>query len=127
MLGKPLKNLSILQAAHYKSPEADVLLEDGSVVECGSMKFEVLHTPGHTPGGICLILRSADQACIFSGDTLFAGGVGRTDFPGGDWDQLLRSIKTRLLKYPDETIVLPGHGPQTTVGDERKFNPFLTQ
>ena len=97
------------------------LLVDGDMITCGELEFQVLHTPGHTPGGICL------QGCgiVFTGDTLFASGVGRTDFPGGSWSLLMESIRNRLLSFPDETIILPGHGPHSTIGEERNSNPFL--
>ena len=98
-------------------------LDAGNVVEVGDLKFEVLFTPGHTEGGICLYERS--EKVLFSGDTLFAGSVGRVDLPGGDWDTLMRSIKNELLTLPDEVTVYPGHGPSTTIGRERERNPFL--
>jgi len=124
MLPKPFRNYSVLQGTFYKSPLAEVLLEDESVVTTGSITLKVIHTPGHTPGGICLVL-SGKPTQIFSGDTLFAGGVGRTDFPGGDGEALFASIRDRLYKYPDDTIVYPGHGPATIIGEERRTNPFV--
>ena len=87
----------------------------------GQLRFRILHTPGHTPGGICL----AGDGVLFSGDTLFAGSVGRTDFPGGSHATLMRSIKEKLMVLPDNTLVYPGHGPSTTIGEERAGNPFL--
>ena len=81
----------------------------------------MLHTPGHTPGSISLL----GDGIVFSGDTLFAQGVGRTDLPGGSDDDLLASIREQLLTLPDDTVVYPGHGPQTTIGDEKRLNPFL--
>ncbi len=98
-------------------------LDAGNVVEVGDLKFEVLFTPGHTEGGICLYERT--EKFLFSGDTLFAGSVGRVDLPGGDWDTLMTSIKNELLTLPDEVTVYPGHGPSTTIGRERERNPFL--
>lgn len=98
-------------------------LEDGQVLAIHGHEMEVVHTPGHSPGGVCFYLREA--GILFSGDTLFQGSIGRTDFRGGDYDTLIESIRTRLLTLPDETIVLPGHGPQTTIGAERTGNPFL--
>lgn len=98
-------------------------LEDGDALTCGAMVLEVRHTPGHTPGGIALY--AAADGVLFSGDTLFREGLGRTDFPGGDWDALLASIRGRLLTLPDETTVYPGHGPATTIGHERRRNPWL--
>lgn len=102
-------------------PKPDILLKDGDIIEVGDVKLTVIHTPGHSPGGICL----HTDGVVFSGDTLFNFGIGRTDFPGGDYHQLLKSIATRLFSLPDETIVLPGHGPDTTIGEERRGNPFL--
>lgn len=102
-------------------PQADRLLADGDTITAGALSLRVLHTPGHTPGGIGLYA----PGVLFSGDTLFAGGVGRTDLPGGDWDQLITSITDRLLALPDDTIVYSGHGPATTIGTEKTSNPFL--
>ncbi len=104
--------------------KAGKYLEAGDVLEVGNLKFEVLFTPGHTEGGVCLYERN--KKILFSGDTLFAGSVGRVDLPGGDWDTLMKSIQTELLNLPDEVTVYPGHGPSTTIGRERKRNPFLT-
>jgi hydroxyacylglutathione hydrolase len=103
--------------------KADFTLEEGSVVEQAGIRLEVLHTPGHTPGGICLYSRK--EQIVFVGDTLFADSIGRTDMPGGSTAQLIKSIKQRLLTLPDETIVYPGHGPQTTIGRERTHNQYL--
>ena len=106
------------------SPPPDKLVKDGDVISVGNIEFEVIHTPGHTPGGICLY--SAPD--LFTGDTLFVGAVGRTDFPGGDMDQFIRSIKDRLLVLPPETIVWPGHGyggSRSTIGEEKRSNPFI--
>ncbi|MDD5065123.1 MAG: MBL fold metallo-hydrolase [Phycisphaerae bacterium] len=106
------------------SPEhADFTVEDGDVIKQTNIKLDVLHTPGHTQGGICLY--SKDDGIIFAGDTLFADSVGRTDFPGGNAAQLIKSIKQKLCSLPDETIVYPGHGPQTTISQEKTHNPFL--
>jgi glyoxylase-like metal-dependent hydrolase (beta-lactamase superfamily II) len=116
-------NLSMLAGVAFTAAPADVLLDDGDVVEAAGMAFEVLHTPGHTPGGICLYAR--DQGLVFVGDTLFADSVGRTDFPGGDMGLLGTSIRKRLLVLPDETVVYPGHGMRTTIGREKRSNPFL--
>jgi len=109
------------------APPADRLLEDGDEVTAGEARFLVLHTPGHTPGGICLFALSEGEAPpqLFSGDTLFAGSVGRTDFPGGDGRTLSRSIAEKLVALPPETVVHPGHGPDTTIGRERRVNPFF--
>lgn len=107
-----------------ESPPPDILVEDGSVIEFGKEKLEVIHTPGHTPGGICLY----NKPNCFTGDTLFVGGVGRTDFPGGSTQELLDSIKNRLLKLPPDTTIWPGHGyggSRSTIQDEERSNPFL--
>ena len=98
-------------------------LRDGDHLEIGGMKVEVRHTPGHTPGHCCFYL--ASEGWLFSGDQLFAGSIGRTDLPGGDFDALMRSMDERVLDLADDTRVLPGHGPETTVGRERRTNPFL--
>lgn len=97
------------------STPADRLLREGDEVRMGPISFRVIHTPGHTPGGICLYA----DGHLFSGDTLFAGSVGRTDFPGGSMEQLFEGIRDKLLTLPNDTIVYPGHGPATTIGDEK--------
>jgi glyoxylase-like metal-dependent hydrolase (beta-lactamase superfamily II) len=109
------------------APPADRLLSDGDRIESGDLVLRVLHTPGHTPGGICLFAEGAETEApqLFSGDTLFAGSVGRTDFPGGDGRALARSIASKLSPLPAETNVHPGHGPDTTIGRERRLNPFF--
>lgn len=103
------------------APTADRLLSEGDFIEAGAVSLRVIHTPGHTPGCICLYT----PGHLFSGDTLFAGSVGRTDFPRGDAREMSRSIATKIAPLPDETAVHPGHGPDTTVGRERKVNPFF--
>lgn len=105
------------------SPPPDLELEPGQVLEVGALRFEVLYTPGHSPGGLTFYLES--EGVAFDGDLLFAMGVGRTDLPGGDWETLLRSIREVLFALPDDTVLYPGHGPQTTVGHERAHNPWL--
>lgn len=104
--------------------EVDQFLRDGDTVQWGSLSAEVLHTPGHSPGSLSLHL-PGNQPKVFSGDTLFEGSIGRTDLWRGSFDQILRSIHDRLLAFPDETVVFPGHGPSTTIGKERAANPFL--
>ena len=101
---------------------ADILIEESTSIEIAGIGLEVLHTPGHTRGSICLY--SKDDGIVFAGDTLFEGSVGRTDL-GGDMEQLIQSIKQKILVLPDETIVYSGHGPQTTIGQEKLYNPFL--
>jgi hydroxyacylglutathione hydrolase len=123
MLANARANLSAFTGGPFTAPAADVLLEDGDTVEEAGVKLKVLHTPGHTPGGICLYAEA--DGIIFVGDTLFADSVGRTDFPGGDMDQLLASIERRLLPLPENTVVHPGHGMRTTLGREKRANPFL--
>jgi glyoxylase-like metal-dependent hydrolase (beta-lactamase superfamily II) len=102
-------------------PPPDRLLEGGDSIDIGNLHFSVLHTPGHTLGGICLL----GHGILFSGDTLFNYGIGRYDLPGGDYSQLMDSLQNKLMGLPDETIVYPGHGPETTIGTERQGNPFL--
>lgn len=98
-------------------------LEDKTVLELAGLEFAVVHTPGHTPGHCCFVLDG--KGVMFSGDQLFAGSIGRTDLPGGSYPQLMESMRTRVMTYPDDTEVLPGHGPRTTLGRERRTNPFL--
>jgi glyoxylase-like metal-dependent hydrolase (beta-lactamase superfamily II) len=104
--------------------EVDQFLKEGDVLRWGSLALEVLHTPGHSPGSLCLHL-PGDQCRIFSGDTLFQGSIGRTDLWGGNYRQILNSIKNTLLSFPDQTPVFPGHGAETTIGHEREHNPFV--
>jgi len=102
-------------------PPADVLLNDGDEVRFGNQSLRVVHTPGHSQGSISLV----GDGVVFSGDALFQGSIGRTDFPGGDHRQLVDSIRRHILTLPDDAVVYSGHGPATTVGDERRYNPFL--
>lgn len=104
--------------------DVDQFLREGNTLRWGSLTLEVLHTPGHSPGSLSLHLRGEHRR-IFSGDTLFQGSIGRTDLWGGSFDQILRSIQNTLLRFPDDTPVFPGHGPTTTIGEEREYNPFL--
>lgn len=99
-----------------------ILLADGQVLQIGKSVIQVIHTPGHSQGGLCFVT----EVGVFCGDTIFAGSIGRTDFPGGSHEQLITSIKTKLLTMKDETPLYPGHGPSTTVGRERASNPFLS-
>lgn len=112
---------SLFGFPHHTAPPADRLLEDGDEVVAGGVSLAVLHTPGHTEGSICLLA----PGHLFSGDTIFAGSVGRTDFPGGDARALARSIAERLVALPDDTLVHPGHGPDSTMGREKRLNPFF--
>ena len=114
--------LSLLFGFNYLSPPPpDRLLKGGDSIDIGDRHFSVIHTPGHTPGGICLL----GHGVVFSGDTLFNYGIGRYDLPGGNYNQLMDSLQTKLMVLPDDTIVYPGHGPDTTIGAERRANPFL--
>ena len=127
MLESPERNLSTMTGQNAASPPADRLLKDGDKIVLGGETLEVFHTPGHTAGGICLHLGRpcSGPPLVFTGDTLFAGSIGRTDFPGGNSKELLQSIRTKLLTLSDETVCYPGHGPPTTIGRERRENPFL--
>ena len=125
----PLYHNLAMQAAWVGIPapgvvEVDQFLKEGDVLRWGSLALEVLHTPGHSPGSLCLHL-PGDHCRIFSGDTLFQGSIGRTDLWGGNYWQILNSIKNTLLSFPDQTPVFPGHGAATTIGQERKHNPFV--
>jgi len=122
MLNNPMSNFSFFAGSSAKFKEPDRLLRDKDIVKVGTITIEVIHTPGHTPGGISLKVGD----CLLTGDTLFAGSVGRSDFPGGSHRQLINSIKEKLLIFPPETKVLSGHGPASTIGEESKYNPFLT-
>lgn len=103
------------------SPSPDRYLEDGDEIKIGRSSLKVIHTPGHSPGSVSFL----GDGFLLSGDTLFFGGVGRTDLPGGSWPELENSIRNKILAMPDETAVLPGHGPLTSVGQEKRFNPFI--
>jgi len=98
-------------------------LKDGEVLHLAGLTLQVIHTPGHSPGSVSFYLK--DEGILISGDTLFAGSIGRTDFPGGDYPTIIRSIKEKLFTLPHETKVYPGHGPETTIGDEKRYNPFV--
>jgi len=115
--------MKMLNSGTAEMPSPDRLLDDGDCIKLGELNFTVLHTPGHTPGGISLL----GDGLVFTGDTLFQFSIGRADFPGASFKQELESIKSRLLVLPDDTIVYPGHGPDTTIGVERKANPFLQE
>jgi len=123
MLTDPQANLSILSGMNFTTDPAQIILEDNQEIELADIKLKVIHTPGHTPGGISLY--SQEDGIAFVGDTLFLDSVGRTDFPGGSMHQLIKSIKEKLFTLPDETICYPGHGPATTIAKEKLHNPFL--
>jgi glyoxylase-like metal-dependent hydrolase (beta-lactamase superfamily II) len=109
--------------APVPSPQPDRFVNDGDRLSLGRLSLEVIHTPGHSPGSISFYCASA--GVLYAGDVLFRQGVGRPDLPGGDWGTLVSSIRDRLFAYPDETVVYPGHGPSTTIGHEKRHNPYL--
>ncbi|MCC6320285.1 MAG: MBL fold metallo-hydrolase [Phycisphaerales bacterium] len=122
-LDNPMLNLSVMTGVPVTAPSPERLLRDGDELELAGERWRVLHTPGHSPGGITLWHEPSKTA--FVGDALFSGSIGRTDFPGSSFDTLARSIRTKLYTLPDETRVLPGHGPETTIGREKRGNPFV--
>lgn len=112
----------------YLPSKADRLLADGDELELGAYKLRVLHAPGHTKGGICIVVSSAaGDELVFAGDTLFQLSIGRTDLPGGDYAELIESIRTKLFVLADELPVFPGHGEHTFIADEKQYNPFLRE
>ena len=121
MLIDSRKNFSDLMVTPVTSPPADRLLNDGDVINVGELKLKVIHTPGHSPGGISLV----SDGLVFTGDTLFAGSVGRWDFPGASYNLLLASVRNKLLVLDEDMIVYPGHGPVSNIGTEKKENPFF--
>ena len=121
MLTKASSNLSVYMGAGREFKAADEFLVDGETITAAGLKFQVVATPGHTKGGICLLCGDT----VFCGDTIFSESIGRTDLPGGSYSQILHSIKTKIMVLPDEMKLLPGHGPATTIGWERRRNPFL--
>ena len=123
MLTDAIANLSGLMGQPILADAADHLVSDGDVLTIGQTQWLAMDTSGHTPGGLSYYCQSA--GVVLTGDALFAGGIGRTDIPGGSSQQLLTNIRDRLLTLPDETVVLPGHGPTSTIGQEKQTNPFL--
>lgn len=116
MIGVPLPEKAEMEGS----------LADGSTVRAGAIEMGVLHTPGHTPGSVTFVVKGSDGTSrVFSGDTLFKLGIGRTDLWGGDHELIMRSLREKILTLPEDAIVVPGHGPETTIGDERAKNPFL--
>ncbi|MFA5090126.1 MAG: MBL fold metallo-hydrolase [Candidatus Omnitrophota bacterium] len=113
-------NLSAFLSSPFCVRNDIIPMEDGDVVEAGAVRLKVIHTPGHTSGGICLLLLSPEDNILFTGDTLFFQGVGRTDFPGADSRLLMQSIKNRLWALSDDTVIYPGHGPSSTIGQEKQ-------
>jgi glyoxylase-like metal-dependent hydrolase (beta-lactamase superfamily II) len=125
MLTDPMQNLSGLFGYAVVSPPADRTLTDGELVEVAGLQWEVRELPGHSPGHVVYILRQPLQQLVLGGDVLFRGSIGRTDFPGGDFATLVAGIRRILWPLPPDTVVYPGHGPTTTIGHERRSNPFL--
>ncbi len=123
MLTEAQSNLSAMTGAAFSTEPADLVVEDKGVIEEAGIELEVLHTPGHTPGGICLY--SKDEGIVFTNDALFADSIGRTDFPDGNMGQLVNGIREKLFTLPDNTVVYPGHGPTTTIAREKAYNPFF--
>lgn len=118
-------NLSDFIASAYTVKSKINPLEDKQTIGLDQIQLEVMHTPGHTPGGICLLMQKPTNKILFTGDTLFCQGIGRTDFPGADENLLIKSIKDKLFKLSDDTVIYPGHGPSSTIGEEKKDNPLL--
>jgi glyoxylase-like metal-dependent hydrolase (beta-lactamase superfamily II) len=138
----PHKNLSTFWGDGIISPSADIKLKGGEKFKLGNKELTIIHTPGHSEGGISILIKNLltiihtpghseggisilIKNLLFSGDTLFAGAIGRDDIPGGDYNTLVKSIQEKLFKLPDDTIVLPGHGPYTTIGREKRRNPYV--
>ena len=121
LLNDPVNNSSVEMFGRPVKVDADIYVSDKDDLKVGDLTLTFLHTPGHTPGGMCVYA----AGCLFSGDTLFCRSIGRTDFYGGDFRQLINSIKDKLFYLPDDTLVLPGHMGQTTIGDEKRGNPFV--
>lgn len=126
-LTDPWGNLSALYGAGQTSPPADVLVDDGDTYTAAGLALDILAVPGHSRGHVVYLWKGAEPWVVFGGDVLFEGSIGRFDFPDGDGEQLLAAIRTKLLVLPDDTRVLPGHGPATTIGRERLHNPYLRE
>jgi glyoxylase-like metal-dependent hydrolase (beta-lactamase superfamily II) len=123
MLSQPSAEAMFFTGNRLRLSAADILLKENDVLTFGPYRLKVLHTPGHTPGHITLLMEN--QPLLYVGDLLFQGSIGRTDFPGGSFDALISSVKTKIFPLGDHYTVFPGHGPVTTVGQERKYNPFF--
>ncbi len=121
LLLDPMMNSSYDCADHEISMGVDIWVSDGDTLKVGDLELTFIHTPGHTPGGMCISVENV----LFSGDTLFYRSIGRTDFVGGDYDAIIRSIQNKLFRLPDDTLVLPGHMGKTTIGEEKRSNPFV--
>lgn len=125
MLTDPRLNLSAQFGLPYACGPADVLLDDGATYSAAGMEFETLEIPGHSSGHVVFVVLGIQPSVVFGGDVLFSGSIGRTDFPGGSFETLARGIREKLYRLPDDAIVYPGHGPATTVGREKRSNPFV--
>ena len=123
MLSQPSADAMFFTGNRLRLSQADLLLKEDDILGFGPYRLKVLHTPGHTPGGISLVLEGYPY--VYVGDLLFAGSIGRTDFPGGSFDNLIQAVRTKIFPLGDQYSVYPGHGPVTTVGHERKYNPFF--
>lgn len=123
MLKNGKTNLSVFIQHRVITVEADEYVRDGQEITLSGIRLKVFHTPGHTPGGCCYYCEEA--GCVFAGDTLFQGSVGRSDFPGGSMSELVRSVKEKLFLLPEDTKVYPGHGEETSIAYEKRYNPFL--
>lgn len=117
-----VKNLSAQLPGPLVEFDADIYVDEGDIIELGGLKLKIIHTPGHTKGGMSIKVGEN----IFTGDTLFASGIGRTDFYGGDYKQIMKSLK-KLAKYDDNAVIYPGHGPESTIGVEKRVNPYMQQ
>ncbi len=122
LLDRATEHAAVFGLRAEPSPEPTRQLDGGETLQLGELSLEIIHTPGHSPGGMCILV----EDCLFVGDTLFAGSIGRTDLPGGNHQQLILNIKEKLLPLPEDTKVYPGHGPMTTIGEEKLYNPFLS-
>ena len=123
LLSQPSAEAMFFTGNRVRLSQADLLLKEDDLLSFGTYRLKVLHTPGHTPGGISLVLEG--HTYVYVGDLLFAGSIGRTDFPGGSFDDLIQAVRTKIFPLGDQYSVYPGHGPVTTVGQERKYNPFF--
>lgn len=126
MLTDPFLNLSGLGGVSVISPPADILVREGQTIDVIGLSWEVREIPGHSPGHVVYVWKAGSPPVVLGGDVIFAGGIGRVDFPGGDGQLLIAGIREKLYCLPDETVILPGHGPTTTVGDEKATNPFTS-
>lgn len=124
-LTDPVKNLSVPFGFHFVSPPADETVREGDVRTWAGIELEVFETPGHSVGHVVFLYKGDSPWTALVGDVIMRGNTGRTDFPGGSWDQLIKSIREKIYAWPDDTILLSGHGPPTTVGDEKKWNPVV--